>query len=271
MNNFWTRLVYGAIYVGAVLTAVIWHFYLFVVLFSMLMIVSAYEAWKLRKIKGSATIEIAALTVFFVILSLILFEVLPLWWILLPFISFVMSMVKDLQRKEKNFRFTLSLFYSMVYPGVGFAAIVCLLFHPLSGYHFSNHLLLALLIIVWVNDTFAYLAGMVVGKHKIFPQISPKKTWEGSIGGFVFSALSGIVLAVFYDDLSIMTWLIYAAIVSIGAVVGDYLESYLKRRAQVKDSGNFLPGHGGALDRLDSVLISAPLAWIYVLLLSFIK
>ncbi|MFO8087339.1 MAG: phosphatidate cytidylyltransferase [Bacteroidales bacterium] len=270
MNNFWTRFVYGTLYVAAVLTAVVWHFYLFVVLFSLFLAGSTYEAWKLRKMKGWVGLEIVVLIGFFVILSLILFDELSGWWIVLPFASLILSLIKDFQHKGRGFRYTLSLFNAIVYPGVGFAAMVFLLFHPLSDYHFSNYLFLALLIIVWVNDTFAYLSGMVMGKHKIFPQVSPKKTWEGTIGGFIFALGAGIVFAVFFDDLSIAAWLIYAAIVSIGAVGGDYLESWLKRRAQVKDSGNFLPGHGGALDRLDSVLISAPLAWFYVLLLSFI-
>jgi len=126
---------------------------------------------------------------------------------------------------------------------------------------------LAFFILIWINDTFAYLTGMYIGKNKFFPRISPKKTWEGFVGGLVFSL--GVAY-LFYDTdfvtinhFTITDWLFLGAIVSIFGVFGDLIESMFKRSLEVKDSGDMLPGHGGILDRFDSVFLAAPMYFAY--------
>jgi phosphatidate cytidylyltransferase len=120
---------------------------------------------------------------------------------------------------------------------------------------------------IWINDTMAYLVGSLIGKTPLTP-VSPKKTWEGTLGGIVLSVAVLSVLALYVFNLRNFArdihWIIIPAIASIAGTFGDLLESKLKRLAGVKDSGSILPGHGGFLDRFDSLLVAILLVWIYV-------
>lgn len=126
-------------------------------------------------------------------------------------------------------------------------------------------LLLFALVITWVADTVAYFIGRAVGKHPLAPQLSPKKTWEGSIGSFLGSLLVGVAFAHFLQA-SLPQLLGMAATGNIAGQAGDLLESAYKRSAGIKDSGNLLPGHGGILDRIDALILSVPVVWYYWIL-----
>jgi phosphatidate cytidylyltransferase len=115
-----------------------------------------------------------------------------------------------------------------------------------------------------VNDSFAFLTGKNFGKRKLFISVSPKKTIEGFIGGFIFALIAGYVISKLNSDLTLINWLIIAGIVSIIGTIGDLVESKLKRQAKIKDSGTIMPGHGGILDRLDSLLFAAPFVYLYI-------
>lgn len=123
---------------------------------------------------------------------------------------------------------------------------------------------LCYLFIVWGNDVFAYLVGISIGKHKMCPRLSPKKSWEGFFGGVLGSLAMGAFGAYIVDG-NYLLWIGLAAVVSLSSVVGDLAESMFKRDAGVKDSGNFIPGHGGMLDRFDALILSAPFAFIYLI------
>jgi phosphatidate cytidylyltransferase len=114
-----------------------------------------------------------------------------------------------------------------------------------------------------MNDTFAYLVGISIGKNKLFEKISPKKTIEGFVGGIFFSMITGIILATYYLYQSIIQWIILALIIGVFGTLGDLIESKFKRNAGVKDSGTIMPGHGGFLDRLDSIIFVAPYIYIF--------
>lgn len=130
-------------------------------------------------------------------------------------------------------------------------------------------LVLAMFILIWLNDTGAYLVGCMCGRHKLFERISPKKTWEGFFGGMAFSLVGAAVFYCFNgfffpgDDVPLAVWLVYGGLVAVFATWGDLIESMIKRNAGVKDSGNVMPGHGGILDRIDSLLAVAPMSLIY--------
>jgi phosphatidate cytidylyltransferase len=125
-------------------------------------------------------------------------------------------------------------------------------------------ILIGMFVIVWSSDIFAYLTGSLFGKHRLFERISPKKSWEGSIGGLLFALLAAYILSLFFTELSLTRWLVMAAIVVITGTLGDLSESFLKRKAGVKDSGNIFPGHGGVLDRFDAALFAVPFVFIYI-------
>lgn len=133
---------------------------------------------------------------------------------------------------------------------------------------FSVAIPFAIIISIWINDTMAYLVGSLIGKTP-FSKISPKKTWEGTIGGVILSAIVTGLLAFLlnawnYLDWSFYKWIILALIAAIFGTAGDLLESKIKRMANVKDSGSIMPGHGGFLDRFDSLLVAVPFVWLYI-------
>ncbi len=136
---------------------------------------------------------------------------------------------------------------------------------------FNPNILLGTFILVWVNDTFAYLIGKTVGKQKLFPRISPKKTVEGFLGGLFFSCVSSYFIAKFTGTLDFTTWLIMSIIISVFGTLGDLIESKYKRQANVKDSGVIMPGHGGLLDRLDSIIFAAPFIYLFLRLINYVS
>lgn len=129
---------------------------------------------------------------------------------------------------------------------------------------FSKALLIGLFIVVWSSDVFAYLTGSMFGRHKLFERISPKKSWEGSIGGLIFALIAAYVLSLFYKQLDLTHWLILAVIIVITGTLGDLCASMLKRIAGVKDTGTLFPGHGGVLDRFDATIFATPFVFVYI-------
>ncbi|SEN25116.1 phosphatidate cytidylyltransferase [bacterium A37T11] len=123
---------------------------------------------------------------------------------------------------------------------------------------------LGFLIMLWSNDTGAYLAGRSFGKHHLFERHSPKKTWEGFAGGVLLAIVASLVLAHFFQEIASWQWLGCALIISVIGTFGDLTESMLKRSLNVKDSGSLLPGHGGLLDRFDGLLLAAPLVYVFL-------
>jgi phosphatidate cytidylyltransferase len=146
-----------------------------------------------------------------------------------------------------------------------------LLFIPLllGGGEWKPWTLLFYIFIIWANDVFAYLFGISFGKHRLFERISPKKSWEGFFGGLLGAMAMGFVAAKVLDA-NVAMWIGLALIAAITGVFGDLVESLLKRSVDVKDSGSFIPGHGGWLDRFDALIFSVPFAFIYLVIVEFI-
>jgi phosphatidate cytidylyltransferase len=131
----------------------------------------------------------------------------------------------------------------------------------------SQSLLLLAFVMIWMNDTGAFLVGCTIGKHRLFERISPKKSWEGFIGGNLFALAAGYGLSYLEPALMWWQWLIFAQIVVVLGTFGDLMESQLKRTLGVKDSGSAIPGHGGWLDRFDSLIFATPVVVFYLYLL----
>lgn len=138
---------------------------------------------------------------------------------------------------------------------------------PLAGLEEGRWWLLFLLVVIWSNDTFAYFTGRKFGKHKLAPVISPKKSVEGAIGGIVGGAVAGLLLVHFSGmDSDPLSTIVITIVVGLVAMAGDLAESLLKRGAGVKDSGSLIPGHGGVLDRIDSLIFPVPLLYYYLVM-----
>mgnify|MGYP001078647984 CR=1 FL=1 len=131
-----------------------------------------------------------------------------------------------------------------------------------------NHLCLSLVLLaaIWINDTMAYITGSLIGKHKLIERISPGKTWEGFLGGLIFTIATILIINQIFFEFDVISLVIIALVIVLSGTIGDLLESKLKREAGVKDSGNIIPGHGGILDRIDSLLVAAPFTGIALLI-----
>lgn len=156
------------------------------------------------------------------------------------------------------------------FPNIGTYLLACaylalpliLLTEIANAHEYNPHRVLGLLLLVWTNDTGAYLVGRQWGQHKLFERISPKKTWEGTLGGAAFALLAAWGLSFLISDFSLAQWLALGAVAAVGSNLGDLVESMLKRSVGVKDSGTVLPGHGGFLDRFDAFIFCVPLFWL---------
>jgi phosphatidate cytidylyltransferase len=141
---------------------------------------------------------------------------------------------------------------------------------PIMIHHFDNHsgqkIMTSFFVLLWTNDTMAYVAGRLFGRHKLFERLSPKKTIEGFIGGLIFSVVAGLSIHAITDLFTAFDWAVLACLVAVFGTLGDLIESGLKRSAGVKDSGTILPGHGGILDRFDGLFLSLPLFLGYLLI-----
>lgn len=137
--------------------------------------------------------------------------------------------------------------------------------------NYNPNILLGSFILVWVNDSFAYLIGKNFGKQKLFPRISPKKTVEGFLGGLLFACIASYFIAKYSYTLKFTYWLVLAIIISVFGTLGDLIESKFKRQAGVKDSGVIMPGHGGLLDRLDSIIFAAPFIYLFLRILKYVS
>jgi phosphatidate cytidylyltransferase len=163
--------------------------------------------------------------------------------------------------------------FSQMYIALPFSTINLLAFQTAGGEQQYNALLpLSIFVFLWVNDSGAYCVGSLLGRHKLFPRVSPGKSWEGSVGGgllvLVAAAIIGWLTGGETHSLSIPVWMGLGLVVVVFGTLGDLVESLFKRTLGVKDSGNILPGHGGMLDRFDSSLMAIPAAVIYLYTLS---
>lgn len=157
----------------------------------------------------------------------------------------------------------LTLFY--IVPSIIFLTMI-----PVYKPHYE-YVLVGVFVLIWTNDSFAYLVGKSLGRHKLFERISPKKTIEGFIGGLVFSLIMGYLIFMYIDILTWWAWLIMAVIVSVFGTLGDLVQSKFKRKADVKDSGKIMPGHGGVFDRMDSMLFSSTFVFLFLLILDYVS
>jgi phosphatidate cytidylyltransferase len=193
---------------------------------------------------------------------------------LLAFIPlfFIITVIELYRKQERPFDSLAHTFFPVFYTVLPFSLFPFLAYNHIgiesllshSSVLFSPGIVLGFFLLLWSNDTGAYLSGVTFGKNKLFERISPKKTWEGFFGGLLFAAVVAIFLSGILGVLNTPDWVIISIIISVSGTYGDLIESMLKRSLGVKDSGSVLPGHGGFLDRFDSVIISFPLVYLFI-------
>lgn len=175
---------------------------------------------------------------------------------------FIVELFRNQNRPIHNIAFTL---LGIVYVAIPFALLNYFALNY-SSYRigYQTDVILGFFFLIWANDSGAYILGVSIGRNKLYPKISPKKSWEGLFGGFFTTALVAWIISLFFADISLFNWLVIGFICSIMSVFGDLVESMFKRSLELKDSGKFLPGHGGLLDRFDGMLLAAPVVYVYL-------
>ena len=267
MRKVSKRALSGLVFVSVLIFSILFSKITFISLFFVLMIFCLYEFQKMIGLKSVFAYTIGTLLFIFGnilnvedIPSKIIFEYVGVALFLTIFISFASILFA---KKEEVISHLGKIFLSIIYIVVPFTLMVQIPFLN-TKYSYVNTTILGVFILIWTNDTFAYLIGKNFGKHKLLERISPNKTIEGFIGGMIFTFTASFILANQFTTLTLVQWIVIAGIVSIFGVLGDLIESMFKRQAGVKDSSNFIPGHGGFLDRFDSVIFAAPFIFIYL-------
>lgn len=186
--------------------------------------------------------------------------------LILYFLMFMYLIIDEMVKSVKHFEAVGSWLLSIVYISTPFGLLSLMDSAKFLSLFHANYAIICL-ILVWVSDSFAFFGGKLFGKHKMAESISPKKTWEGSVIGFTFTVIAGMLIwKFFYPEFSVIHFLAISVIIGFFAQIGDLFESYLKRSVKVKDSSNLIPGHGGALDRFDSILFAVPALYIFLYL-----
>ncbi|MEQ5792845.1 phosphatidate cytidylyltransferase [Muricauda sp. NFXS6] len=267
MRELLRRSITGVIYVVLLLGAVFLSTDAFDFLFMAFGLGCLYEFKRIVRLKG----------------YYIFMAYLALWWtfiyltndanvinlLMLCTITVDIALLRFLfSKKPKVFSNFQKFFIGLFYIGGG---CIFLTMIPYKIDEFAQFLIMGIFILIWVNDTFAYLVGRTLGRTKLFPAVSPKKTIEGSVGGLIFALLAAYFLSWYETRLSVTEWMAMACLIVVAGSLGDLLESKFKRMAGVKDSGAILPGHGGIWDRLDSLVFAAPFAYLILNIFSYVS
>ena len=270
MNNFTTRTFTALFFVIAMVGSALLGQTVFSVLLLIIVILSLNEFVTIvsnKDVKPSLWLTIGIGGITYCIFAAHALGLIAMEWLVIsvPFIFVIF--VAELWRNKKN-PFTNIAFsiLGIIYIALPFGLMIHFFDSGILNGPLHYGIVLGFLVILWLNDTGAYLVGSLIGKHKLFERISPGKSWEGSIGGALSALLTAWGLSFLFVQLDLLQWMILSIIIVITGTLGDLVESMLKRSLGIKDSGNILPGHGGMLDRFDAVLISAPFVFVYLAL-----
>lgn len=281
MNNFTTRAITGGLFIATLIFFAIWSKYATAILFLFFSIVGTFEYFKI--VNGKNGIEtnkplgyLLSISTFALIIasrfnlfSNIAFSMFPnfIFVLLIPIVGLVF-LAELFRLKENSFNNILHTILPTLYVASPFALFVISNQFSTTG-EYNAHFILCFFYCLWANDTGAYLSGRAFGKTKLFSQISPNKTWEGTIGGAILAITIGYICSIYFKEYSAATWITISILVVIFGSLGDLVESMLKRNFKVKDSGSILPGHGGVLDRFDGLLIAAPVVFFFLAVKDF--
>lgn len=285
MKNFIVRTLSGAVMLAVVLGAILASEWSFIALMAVITLggiwefynfaqKAGYQPMKLLGLFGGMMIFAIAISLFVLFatkdstndsLFAIIFGMAIITLLLLVPLMFICELYRKSPTPIANIGSTLM---GMLYVASPLSLLI--LIPALLGNGVWNPwIVIFYIFIIWANDVFAYLFGITLGRHRLFERISPKKSWEGFFGGLLGAMAMGYVASLVLEA-DAMTWIGLALVAAIAGVFGDLVESLFKRSVNLKDSGNFIPGHGGWLDRFDALIFSAPFAFVYVIFITFI-
>ena len=261
------RVVTGLLGATIMVSGMLYNDLSFGFLFFAITILATQEFYRLIRLDGNQPLHWLGLVLsgflfagtYFVVNHQITLKYLVL---LFPLMALVF-LIKLYKKDEKPFLHIAYTFLGLLYVAVPFSLLNLVAF---SDGEFNNQLVSGCLFLLWASDSGAYFAGSKFGKNKLFERVSPKKSWEGFLGGLFLSMVIALVLGYFFQSLPTWKWMVLSLIIVVCGTYGDLVESLFKRSISIKDSGSILPGHGGFLDRFDGLLVSSPFITTFVLL-----
>ncbi|NOZ34361.1 MAG: phosphatidate cytidylyltransferase [Chlorobi bacterium] len=272
-HNLLKRALSALIFVIVLLGGILINEYLYVVVFLLITLVALSEAYHLFEKTGNKPQKYYGLFVGLTVWLLTFFvareDIPPVSYFIAIFLIIFLFIFEIYQDREDYFLSIAFTVFGIVYVVIPMATLNFIAFSGINKGVFTHKYLLALFVILWINDTGAYLIGSKFGKTKLFERISPNKTWEGTIGGAIFAFVAAYIISLYFKSLTLPEWIIFAVVTVVFGVYGDLTESWLKRRAGIKDSGTIMPGHGGLLDRFDSTLFAAPMIFLYLKIIEY--
>ncbi len=292
LKTLTTRALTAVVFVAVLLSCIMFSYISFAALFFAVAVWGLYEFYQLAEKLGAKPYKaiglisgalLFALTVWinsFRILSVGVFDYFPSI-LAFVFLIFIAGLFDKNSTTVLNIAYTLMGIVYAVIPFILLVFISCKdkMISPLTtpektfSFHYdytayNYDYLLGIILLIWASDTGAYLVGSLIGKHKLYERISPGKTWEGSVGAAILNIVCAYFIAGWFPELALKHWIVISMLVSIFGTIGDLVESMLKRQAGVKDSGKIMPGHGGILDRFDSLLFVSPFIYAYLKIIS---
>ncbi|MGB0934049.1 MAG: phosphatidate cytidylyltransferase [Lishizhenia sp.] len=268
MNDILLRASTGLIFIGLVIGGIVFSQISNILVLSLFAVLGLLEYYRLFDAnKMAAPSKMIGLTggfSIFLIAILVKVGYIDFKFLIVSLPLLFLSFLPELYSKSKTPLVNISItIFGWIYILLPLYLIIGLRVENTS---FSSWIIpVGMFLLIWTNDTFAYLTGRFLGKTKLFERISPKKTWEGTVGGIVFTCVVAYLIA-YFSEMSYLFWCLAAPIVAASAIYGDLFESLIKRSLNIKDTGTILPGHGGILDRFDAALFTAPLFFTWCVL-----
>lgn len=275
MSNLVTRTLTGAVFVIVMVGGILWNLWSFIGLFSLIALLGLWEFYTM--LKDHSTESKVVQKIPGMLLGSILIaascgkyfmhtNTVPIPGIQFIVLLFPLFLIFKLFSKGSPFGHFSPTLFGILYCLLPFCYLI-MSYSRVGWYESDNNsrIILGFFILIWSNDTFAYLVGRSLGKNKLFERISPKKTWEGSIGGALCTQGIAFILSIYFTELAPIHWHAIGLIATVFGTLGDLVESMFKRTLGIKDSGNILPGHGGILDRFDAVILAAPFVMAYLM------
>ncbi len=267
MKKFLVRVATGAVFAAVLLASILYNNITFGALFALVTCLAVNEFCNLvheyKKTTFSTPVAVIGGLYLFFAFFMLDKVVLPFMLFVPYLILVVFAFVRELYKKAGSSLDNFAYFaLSQMYAALPFALLNILATFGPGAYNYIMPL--SIFIFLWCSDSGAYCVGSLIGRHRLFERISPKKSWEGSIGGGVVALIAAYVLSLYFPTLGTWEWMGMAAVVVVTGTWGDLIESCMKREMGIKDSGNILPGHGGILDRFDSAILAIPSVVIYL-------
>jgi phosphatidate cytidylyltransferase len=268
LNNLIKRLITAAVCLILIIGCLLSGKYTYFLISFTINLSALYEFFKIVPGKNIDPVKYLGIT-FGAVLFILSFVISSgifnnqLYLVLIPLVVsvFIFELFRNKANPVINTAVTL---LGIIYISLPLSILNYFVFPAGNAYEYAYGILLAYLILIWTNDTAAYFTGITIGRHLLFKRISPKKTWEGFIGGSLITFAVAWAISGVFNTLNLTDMMVFAAIVSLIGVAGDLTESMFKRSISVKDTGALLPGHGGILDRIDSILLTSPFIFIYL-------